>query len=122
MDLFKAIFASSSDEKSSSSSEGESSDEEEEKVTKEDEGKVDSEPLNLFSIPSSSSATTSSSHRAGTLSLLNHLNLSSNLTSLSSVTLLTLLCFFKSSSFHSGLRTGRGGVWAEAAASLGCSE
>ncbi|XP_063336671.1 G patch domain-containing protein 1 isoform X2 [Pelmatolapia mariae] len=61
MDLFKAIFASSSDEKSSSSSEGESSDEEDEKETKEDEGKIDSEPLNLFSIPSSSAATSSSS-------------------------------------------------------------
>ncbi|AWP01022.1 putative G patch domain-containing protein 1-like isoform 2 [Scophthalmus maximus] len=54
MDLFKAIFASSSDEKSSSS-EGES---EEEEKTKEDEGKVEPQALNLFNI--SSSVTSSS--------------------------------------------------------------
>ncbi|KAM8762697.1 G patch domain-containing protein 1 isoform 2-T2 [Acanthopagrus schlegelii] len=56
MDLFKAIFAGSSDEKSSSSSEGESGDEDD--VTKEDEGRV--EPLNLFNIPSNIPASASS--------------------------------------------------------------
>ncbi|XP_030578448.1 G patch domain-containing protein 1 isoform X2 [Archocentrus centrarchus] len=69
MDLFKAIFASSSEEKSSSSSERDSNDEEDGKDTKDDEGKMDSEPLNLFSIPStsitssSSCATTTTSHQ-----------------------------------------------------------
>lgn len=59
MDLFKAIFASSSEEKSSSS-EAESNDEEEAEERQEEEVKVESEPLNLFSISTgvSSSAAT----------------------------------------------------------------
>ncbi|XP_067441518.1 G patch domain-containing protein 1 isoform X1 [Thunnus thynnus] len=59
MDLFKAIFASSSDEKSSSSSEGESEDEDEKDV-KEDQAKVESQPLNLFNITSAATVTSSS--------------------------------------------------------------
>ncbi|XP_073321200.1 G patch domain-containing protein 1 isoform X2 [Pagrus major] len=58
MDLFKAIFAGSSDEKSSSSSEGESGDEDDVKDTKEDKVRV--EPLNLFNITSNTSSVTSS--------------------------------------------------------------
>uniref|UniRef100_A0A8C9ZKZ0 G patch domain containing 1 n=1 Tax=Sander lucioperca TaxID=283035 RepID=A0A8C9ZKZ0_SANLU len=53
MDLFKAIFASSSDEKSSSSSEGESDGEAEDKDATEDRGKADTQPLSLFGIPTS---------------------------------------------------------------------
>ncbi|XP_051235637.1 G patch domain-containing protein 1 isoform X1 [Dicentrarchus labrax] len=52
MDLFKAIFAGSSDEKSSSSSEGDSNDEEDVK----DAGE---QPLNLFNVASSSVASSS---------------------------------------------------------------
>lgn len=59
MDLFKAIFASSSE---SSSSEGESDKEEED--TPKDEGKMESQPQKLFNITSS---TASSSQTAGTL-------------------------------------------------------
>lgn len=51
MDLFKAIFAISSDDESSSSSEGESDDEEEVKDVKEEQ--MDPQPQNLFSITSS---------------------------------------------------------------------
>ncbi|XP_068166109.1 G patch domain-containing protein 1 isoform X2 [Antennarius striatus] len=54
MDLFRAIFAGSSDEKSSSSSEGESDDEEDGDDTKE-------EGPQLFSIPSVTSSTTTTS-------------------------------------------------------------
>ncbi|XP_029001004.1 G patch domain-containing protein 1 [Betta splendens] len=60
MDLFKAIFASSSDEKSSSSSEEDGEDEENETSTKEDERKVDSQPVNLFNITTSSTTTNTS--------------------------------------------------------------
>ncbi|XP_047219311.1 G patch domain-containing protein 1 [Girardinichthys multiradiatus] len=67
MDLFKAIFAGSSDEKSSSSSEGESDGEEGEKDAKEDEGKMDTEPIKLFAI-SSSSVVTSSLHTEAAVS------------------------------------------------------
>ncbi|CAK6978655.1 G patch domain-containing protein 1 isoform X2 [Scomber scombrus] len=49
MDLFKAIFASSSDEKSSSSSEGENEDEDEKDV-KEEETRAESQSLKLFNI------------------------------------------------------------------------
>ncbi|KAK2854349.1 hypothetical protein Q5P01_007010 [Channa striata] len=59
MDLFKAIFASSSDEKSSSSSEGDSEDEGPGKDAKEDEGTIEPGPVNLFNITSTSSVTTS---------------------------------------------------------------
>nr|XP_046254210.1 G patch domain-containing protein 1 isoform X2 [Scatophagus argus] len=52
MDLFKAIFSGSSDEKPSSSSEGESSDEDDVKDSKEAEVRV--EPVNLFNLASSS--------------------------------------------------------------------
>ncbi|KAM7405595.1 hypothetical protein PAMP_000032 [Pampus punctatissimus] len=60
MDLFKAIFASSSDEKSSSS-EGESEDDDDEKEnTKEDQAEVESHPLKLFNITSTSTVSSSS--------------------------------------------------------------
>ncbi|XP_045887900.1 G patch domain-containing protein 1 isoform X2 [Micropterus dolomieu] len=71
MDLFKAIFAGSSDEKSSSSSEGESDDEE---AVKEEELKVEPQPLNLFNITSSavtSSTTTASGQQAAAVSSQN---------------------------------------------------
>ncbi|XP_070759386.1 G patch domain-containing protein 1 [Enoplosus armatus] len=78
MDLFKAIFAGSSDEKSSSSSEGESNDEED---VKEDEVKVEPQPLNLFNITSSSSnIPTSSSSNIPTSSLQTAAVLSQNST------------------------------------------
>ncbi|GLD55669.1 G patch domain-containing protein 1 isoform X2, partial [Lates japonicus] len=67
MDLFKAIFASSSDEKSSSS-EGESEDEEGEKDTKEDEGKIDPQVPNLFNISSNITSTSSVTSSSGTSS------------------------------------------------------
>uniref|UniRef100_A0A4W6CV55 G patch domain containing 1 n=1 Tax=Lates calcarifer TaxID=8187 RepID=A0A4W6CV55_LATCA len=67
MDLFKAIFANSSDEKSSSS-EGESEDEEEEKDTKEDEGKMDPQVPNLFNISSNITSTSSVTSSSGTSS------------------------------------------------------
>ncbi|KAM8893799.1 G patch domain-containing protein 1 isoform 2-T2 [Spinachia spinachia] len=54
MDLFKAIFAISSDDQSSSSSEGESDDNEEEEVKDIKEEQMDPQPLNLFSVTSSS--------------------------------------------------------------------
>ncbi|KAK2920489.1 G patch domain-containing protein 1 [Channa argus] len=59
MDLFKAIFESSSDEKSSSSSEGESENEGGEKDRKKDEGTDEPQPVNLFNITSTSSVTCS---------------------------------------------------------------
>ncbi|XP_017295369.1 G patch domain-containing protein 1 isoform X2 [Kryptolebias marmoratus] len=59
MDLFKAIFASSSDEKSSSS-EAESDSEDEEKDGKEEEGKIESQAVDLLTITTSSSGDTSS--------------------------------------------------------------
>ncbi|XP_074523404.1 G patch domain-containing protein 1 [Halichoeres trimaculatus] len=62
MDLFKAIFAGSSDEKSSSSSEGECEDEEK----KEEEVQVQPGSINLFNIPSS--ATSSSVSTSATTS------------------------------------------------------
>ncbi|XP_076592200.1 G patch domain-containing protein 1 isoform X2 [Chaetodon auriga] len=58
MDLFKAIFAGSSDEKSSSSSEGESNDEEDAKDAKEHE--INMEQPNLFNITPVTSSSTSS--------------------------------------------------------------
>jgi len=72
MDLFKAIFASSSDEKSSS--EEESDNEEDEEDAKE-EGKVVSQPVNLFNITSSSSSAVPSNQPTGALTdlLLPHL-------------------------------------------------
>ncbi|XP_041805894.1 G patch domain-containing protein 1 isoform X2 [Chelmon rostratus] len=60
MDLFKAIFAGSSDEKSSSSSEGESNDEEEVKDAEEHEVRGEPQQLNLFNITSTTSSVTSS--------------------------------------------------------------
>ncbi|KAM4744894.1 G patch domain-containing protein 1 [Anableps anableps] len=56
MDLFKAIFASSSDEKSSSSEEDSDGED-----AKEEEGRMEAEPVKLFGIRSSSGATPSSS-------------------------------------------------------------
>ncbi|XP_039986617.1 G patch domain-containing protein 1 isoform X2 [Xiphias gladius] len=67
MDLFKAIFASSSDEKSSSS-DGESEDEEEEKDGKEDEGKIDPRAPKLFNISPSASVTSTSVTTSATTS------------------------------------------------------
>ncbi|XP_037548305.1 G patch domain-containing protein 1 [Nematolebias whitei] len=58
IDLFKAIFASSSDEKSSSS-EGESEDEDEKTDVKEEEGKMESQAADVFTVPSSSSSSSS---------------------------------------------------------------
>ncbi|XP_070825674.1 G patch domain-containing protein 1 isoform X2 [Chaetodon trifascialis] len=60
MDLFKAIFAGSSDEKSSSSSEGESNDEEDTKDAKEHEVSVEPQQPSLFNITSVTSSSTSS--------------------------------------------------------------
>lgn len=70
MDLFKAIFATSSDEKSSSS-QGESEDEEDEKD--DEKGQAEPQPPNLFDInPSHLLSSTTSSQQTG--------NYSSNLT------------------------------------------
>ncbi|XP_041648562.1 G patch domain-containing protein 1 [Cheilinus undulatus] len=66
MDLFKAIFAGSSDEKSSSSSEGESEGEEESADTKKDQVQVQPQSINLFITNSSSSVATSSTDSSTT--------------------------------------------------------
>ncbi|XP_078141749.1 uncharacterized protein LOC144539709 [Centroberyx gerrardi] len=64
MDLFKAIFTSSSSDKSSSSSEEESEDEEDEKDEEEGQGKADLQPPNLFNITSSSTSSSSGQQTA----------------------------------------------------------